>query len=186
MHLRLVFVRHGLSSFNEKGLIQGRSDDSHLTQKGFKEAEAAGQALSEINFDKIYSSPLKRAAETAITIEKIFKKEYQINFDDDLLEVDLNSWSGLTIDEIKNKHPNSHKIWKNDPENLSLKDSNNKIYFPIKELYSQAKNFIDRILSENHIKENSNILIIGHNAILRCLILSLAGKPKNGFRKIHE
>ena len=33
-------------------------------------------------------------------------------------------------------------------------------------------------------KKNTNILIIGHNAILRCLILSLMGKPKKGFRKI--
>ena len=34
------------------------------------------------------------------------------------------------------------------------------------------------------IKDNINILIIGHNAILRCLILSLIGKPEKGFRKI--
>ena len=68
MVLRLVFVRHGISSFNEKGLIQGRTDDSHLTNKGYDQAKKSGEALSGINFDKIYSSPLKRAAETAKTI----------------------------------------------------------------------------------------------------------------------
>ncbi len=57
MSIRLVLVRHGLSSFNEKGLIQGRTDDSFLTEQGFKQAILAGEALSKINFDAIYSSP---------------------------------------------------------------------------------------------------------------------------------
>ena len=89
MAIRLVLVRHGLSSFNSKGLIQGRTDDSLLTDEGYEQARKAGKALSKINFDKIYSSPLVRAAETAKTIQKTFNKEQNIVFDDNLLEVDL-------------------------------------------------------------------------------------------------
>ena len=55
MTLRLILVRHGQSSFNEKGLIQGRTDDSLLTDEGYEQARKAGRALSKINFDKIYS-----------------------------------------------------------------------------------------------------------------------------------
>ena len=184
MVLRLVFVRHGISSFNEKGLIQGRTDDSHLTNKGYDQAKKSGEALSGINFDKIYSSPLKRAAETAKTIEKSFKKEHRIIYDNNLLEVDLSSWSGLSFDEIRNQHPEVYPIWKNDPENLTLKRDNNLYYKPIQELYIQAKDFLKSILNIYLDKGDKNILIIGHNAILRCLILSLIGKPKKGFRKI--
>ena len=75
MAIRLVLVRHGLSSFNAKGLIQGRTDDSLLTDEGYEQARKAGKALSKINFDKIYSSPLVRAAETAKTIKKTRDKE---------------------------------------------------------------------------------------------------------------
>ena len=120
MGLRLVFVRHGLSSFNEKGLIQGRSDESDLTHTGYEQALKSGEALSGINFDKIYSSPLVRASETAKTIKKSFSKEHKIIYDKNLLEVDLSYWSGLTINEIKNKYPEDYLIWKNDPENLKL------------------------------------------------------------------
>ena len=81
MTIRLVLVRHGLSSFNAKGLIQGRTDDSFLTVEGYEQALKAGKALSKINFDKIYSSPLVRAAETAKTIKKNFKKDQDIIFD---------------------------------------------------------------------------------------------------------
>ena len=38
------------------------------------------------------------------------------------------------------------------------------------------KNYLD--------KNDVNILVVGHNAILRCLILLLLGKPRQGFRKI--
>ena len=184
MSLRLVFVRHGLSSFNEKGLIQGRTDDSYLTEKGYDQAYKSGEALSRIDFEKIYSSPLIRAAETTKTIEKSFKKDQHIIYDNNLLEVDLSSWSGLTINEIKNNYPESFFIWKNDPENLILKRDDNLTYKPIKELYDQAKSFISNIFDNYLDKDHTNILIVGHNAILRCLILSLIGKPKKGFRKI--
>ena len=184
MSLRLVLVRHGLSSFNEKGLIQGRTDDSYLTDKGYEQALKSGEALSSINFDKIYSSPLVRAAETAKTILKNLKGENNIEYDKNLLEVDLNKWSGLTINEIKNRYPENYLLWKNDPENLKLEDIDNLTYQPIQELYVQADEFIKNILKIYLEKNKANILVIGHNAILRCLILSLIGRPKKGFRKI--
>ena len=184
MSIRLVLVRHGLSSFNEKGLIQGRTDDSILTEQGYEQAFKSGKALSCINFDKIYSSPLVRAAETAKTIQKNLKRETNIVYDKNLLEVDLSKWSGLTINEIKNKYPENYLNWKNDPENLKLEGIDNSIYHPIQELYCQANEFIKYILKIYLEKNKANILIIGHNAILRCLILSLIGRPKKGFRKI--
>ncbi len=184
MNCRLVFVRHGLSSFNEKGLIQGRTDDSCLTDKGYEEALNTGKVLSGIDFDEIYSSPLKRAAETAKTIEKSLKKDYQIIYDKNLLEVDLSSWSGMTFDEIKHKFPEMYDIWKNDPEKLILERNDNSTYKPIEELYNQANNFVENILINISENNNKNILIVGHNAIIRCLILSLIGKPKRGLRKI--
>ena len=184
MAIRLVLVRHGLSSFNAKGLIQGRTDDSLLTDEGYEQALKAGKALSKINFDKIYSSPLVRAAETAKTIEKSFEKEHEIILDNNLLEVDLSEWSGLKINELKNKFPEIYPIWKNDPENLILKRCDDKTYKPIQELFDQASNFIEDILRIYLDKDDVNILVVGHNAILRCLILLLMGKPKQGFRKI--
>ena len=184
MTIKLVLVRHGQSSYNAKGLIQGRTDNSVLTDEGYEQALKAGNALSKINFDKIYSSPLVRAAETAKTIKKNLNKDQEIIFDKNLLEVDLSEWSGLKIDEIKNKFPEIYPIWKNDPENLTLKRNSNEAYKPIQELFDQASKFLDNILEMYLDKVDMNILVVGHNAILRCLILLFLGKPRQGFRKI--
>ena len=184
MSMRLFLVRHGLSSFNKKGLIQGRIDESYLTDEGYKQANLTGNILNEIEFDQIYSSPLKRAADTAKEIEKCFKENFEINFDKNLLEVDLHNWSGLTSEDIKKKYKDSYSIWKNDPEKLELKNKDNISYKPIQELFEQAKEFFHDLREANKIKKNQNILIIAHNAILRCLILYLLNKPRKGFRKI--
>ena len=45
MAIRLILVRHGLSSFNAKGLIQGRTDDSYLTDKGYEQAPKSRKSI---------------------------------------------------------------------------------------------------------------------------------------------
>ena len=184
MSMRLFLVRHGLSSFNKKGLIQGRIDESYLTDEGYEQAKLTGSILNEIKFDQIYSSPLKRAAETAREIEKCFKENFDIHYDKNLLEVDLHKWSGLTSQDIKNKYKESYLIWKNDPEKLELKNKDNITYKPIQDLFEQARLFIKNLQEDHKSNKNQNILIIAHNAILRCLILYLLNKPNQGFRKI--
>jgi len=184
MSMRLFLVRHGLSSFNKKGLIQGRIDESYLTDEGYEQAKLTGCILNQIKFDQIYSSPLKRAGETAKEIEKCFKENFDINYDKNLLEVDLHKWAGLTSKDIRNKYKDSYLIWKNDPERLELKNKDNITYKPIQDLFEQAKVFIQKLQEENINKKNQNILIIAHNAILRCLILYLLNKPNKGFRKL--
>ena len=184
MVLRLIFIRHGLSSFNAKGLIQGRTDESYLTKEGYDQAKLTGEILNQVNIDEIYSSPLIRASETAKTIEKYLNKKVEIQYDKNLLEVDLSTWSGLKTSEIKKRYKSEYQIWKSDPENLLIKRDDETFYQPIKELFFQAKDFIDSIIKKNINYENKNILIIAHNAILRCLILYLINKPPKGFRKI--
>ena len=184
MSMRLFLVRHGLSSFNKKGLIQGRIDESYLTDEGYEQAKLTGNILNEIKFDQIYSSPLKRAAETAREIEKCFKENFDIYYDKNLLEVDLHKWSGLTSKDIKSKYKDSYLIWKNDPEKLELKNKDNITYKPIQDLFEQARLFIQKLQEDYKSNKNQNILIIAHNAILRCLILYLLNKPNQGFRKI--
>ena len=60
----LYFIRHGESTHNAEGRIQGHSD-APLSSLGRQQSEAAAKALASIAFDAIYSSPLRRALETA-------------------------------------------------------------------------------------------------------------------------
>jgi broad specificity phosphatase PhoE len=65
----LVLVRHGQSEANAAGLLVGRADSS-LTELGVRQAEAIGKALALAQRPTavIYTSPLRRAAQTAQAI----------------------------------------------------------------------------------------------------------------------
>ena len=183
MTLRLIFVRHGLSSFNKEGRIQGRNDLSKLTREGQLQAEAAGKIISSIPIDAIYSSPLQRASETTKIIINQLQTKLQANFTDDLLEVDLGLWSGLTKDELKNLYPEKIAMWEKEPQELSIEREDGSVFHPIKELLIQAENFL-KLLFKVYSDSNKTILIVAHNAILRCLILKLINEPSKGFRRI--
>ncbi len=183
MTLRLIFVRHGLSSFNKEGRIQGRNDLSTLTKEGQLQAEAAGKIISSIPIDAIYSSPLQRACETTKIILKQHQSKLQANFTDDLLEVDLGPWSGLTKHELKNLYPEKLTIWEKEPKELSITREDGTKFYPIKELLLQAENFL-KSLFKTYSDSNKTILIVAHNAILRCLILKLINEPSKGFRRL--
>jgi len=74
---RLVFVRHGQSEWNKDGLFTGWVDVG-LTEFGVKEAMIAGNKLLEtdIRFDILYSSILKRAVRTGNIILSCLNQEY--------------------------------------------------------------------------------------------------------------
>lgn len=52
---RVVLVRHGQSTWNEEGRIQGSSDFSVLTKKGEAQAETSRQMLIDDSFDVCFS-----------------------------------------------------------------------------------------------------------------------------------
>jgi broad specificity phosphatase PhoE len=60
----IYLVRHGRTDWNEKGLIQGHTNIA-LNQEGKIQAENLARELKHIKFDKVFSSDLARAKQTA-------------------------------------------------------------------------------------------------------------------------
>ncbi|MFZ9849089.1 MAG: histidine phosphatase family protein [Vulcanococcus sp.] len=186
MSLRILLVRHGLSSFNLEHRIQGRDDLSSLTEEGLRQAEATGAALRDLSIDAAYASPLRRAYDTATTLLAAHGGGLTPQRDDDLLEVDLAPWSGLLGTEVRERFPHEHRIWHHHPEQLELERADGSRYAPIPELMEQAGRFAARLLAAHDPSApgSRTVLVVGHNAILRCLLLSLLGLPASGFRRL--
>ena len=185
MPLRLLLVRHGLSSFNKERRIQGRDDLSNLSEEGHEQAQALGRSLKDVSIQAIYSSPLQRAAATtASLLETQGGQTTDPVFDDGLLEVDLEPWSGQTIDELMQGSTEAYKIWKQRPMELELQRRDGSSYKPLPELMEQARGFISTLLERHPATGNDTVLVVAHNAILRCLMLVLLGEPDHGFRRL--
>jgi hypothetical protein len=87
---RVVLVRHGQSTWNAEGRIQGSSDISVLTPKGESQAETSRLMLLSDSFDACFTSPLARSRRTAEIIWE--GRDDDLISDSDLREIDLYSF----------------------------------------------------------------------------------------------
>ena len=62
--MRIYFTRHGETEWNKLGIIQGQLD-SALTSEGIEMGKRLREMSKDLNFDKVYSSDLGRAYDTA-------------------------------------------------------------------------------------------------------------------------
>jgi probable phosphoglycerate mutase len=94
----LLLVRHGETDWNAESRWQGQADPS-LNALGRQQAEALAGELAGERFDAVYSSDLRRALETAtIVSERLAVPVVPLS---GLREIDVGSWSGLTVDEVR-------------------------------------------------------------------------------------
>ena len=195
MTLRIVLVRHGLSSYNLEHRIQGRDDLSSLTPEGVDQARSVGAALAELTLHSAYSSPLARARDTALNLLAAQGQGLAAQLDDDLLEIDLAPWSGLRRDEVCQRFPEQEQCWREAPHSLSLQRADGSSYLPLLELMDQAARFQERLLADHADSlpladslagADRTVLVVAHNAILRCLLLRLLNLSVQGFRRLRK
>ena len=97
--MKLIFIRHGETNFNKLGIIQGQEEDTPLNETGIKQVKDAANELPRDEIEAIFSSPLKRALETAEIINLFLNKE--IKLDGRLKEFSYGSLAGKTWEEIE-------------------------------------------------------------------------------------
>ncbi|XP_017274413.2 probable fructose-2,6-bisphosphatase TIGAR A [Kryptolebias marmoratus] len=68
--LGLTLVRHGETTYNKEGLLQGQAIDAPLSETGLQQADAAGLYLKNVVFSNVFVSDMLRARQTA---EKIMQ-----------------------------------------------------------------------------------------------------------------
>jgi len=94
---RLVMVRHGETDLNKQRIIQGQSD-TVLNNIGQQQARLVAKVLRSELFDAIWSSPLRRALDTAQYINEYHHKEIEIH--DALLERSFGDYEGKPVSAL--------------------------------------------------------------------------------------
>lgn len=115
--MNLFLLRHGESVWNSQKRVQGRGDPG-LSEKGKRQARAAGRRLKKKNIGVIYSSGLKRCAQTARIIAG--RTGVKIKYDPDIQEIILGVWQGKTIEEVKKLYPKAYAAWLKAPSKAKI------------------------------------------------------------------
>jgi phosphoserine phosphatase len=175
---RVILVRHGETSFNLEGRVQGHIDVSTLTEKGLAEAVLVGKALEGISFQAFYHSPLRRAQQTAESIQTVLTEAGQSvptpQVDRNLIEISLPEWEGQLFEDIKQSDPERYQAWHKAPHTLKMvrEDRPGEEFCPILALFEQAKQFWTELLPKH---PNQTILLVAHSGINRSLIATALG-----------
>ena len=104
----ILLARHGETDWNREGRFQGHADPP-LNRTGRAQAVDLSAALMAEQLSAVYSSPLRRALETAEVLATSHGLEPVPV--DDLREVDVGSWSGLTRAEVEERFPAQFARW---------------------------------------------------------------------------
>ena len=183
MATRVIIVRHGQSTYNAQKIIQGRCDESVLTDKGITGAQEVGQALSSLQIDAFYCSPLQRAKQTAKIILAGLENPPQLKPTDKLMEIDLPLWEKLKKDEVRNRFANEYRQWKENPHEFKMTLADGTEHYPVGSLYKQAQGFWQDTIPKH---PDQTILITAHNGINRCLIMSAIGMSSDRYHSIQQ
>lgn len=167
------FVRHGEIDSNVKKIYAGWSEEE-LTPRGRKQAIEVAKKLAHFDIDKIYTSPLRRAVQTAEIIGDFLNKAPFI--ERDFKELRLGIWEGMSEEEVSKQFPEKWKIWNTRPADLVLDDRE-----PLGELLKRVLAGMEKIRAK---QEDSAILIVTHVAIIRVLLLHTRKMDLNTYRAI--
>jgi len=182
MSTRVIIARHGLSSYNAQKMIQGRCDESVITEKGEKQAQLLGEALKDVKVGAFYSSPLQRAYKTAQIIQSLNQYNPSITVAEKLREINLPEWEKWKKEDVKREFPEAYRTWKEKPDELTM-IFEGKEFYPVLDLYKQAQEFWQEIIP-NH--DGETILITAHNGINRCLILTALEMDASRYHSIQQ
>ncbi len=137
---RLVLIRHGETDWNVEGRYQGQADPP-LNARGLEQARRTAESLRGVGLEVLYSSPLRRAAQTAAIIAETLGLE--VRFEPRLMEIHLGVWQSRLTEAIRKAYPALFLQWGRDPwgtripEGESLREVRARVYAAADEIIAR-------------------------------------------------
>jgi broad specificity phosphatase PhoE len=167
--LRLIFIRHASSRWNDERRIQGQLDPP-LSEKGREQAARLAERLRGCSFARFYSSDLQRAVETARAVSAVIEAEPELTAD--LREVGLGEWEGLTRDDIVKRYPEEWRRWVEEPSWDIVPGGEGADVFE-----ARVGNFLTRLTAE---QKSGDVLLVTHGGVIQVAILRLLRRRSHG------
>lgn len=150
--------RHGQSSYNVEGKIQGHTNNSVLTDRGIDQAYATADRLKNKDVEIVISSPLRRAKQTGNIVSKVIQAPLQ--FDERFTEVNVGVAEGLHYTQAMEQFGDLYKKWR------SSKTFDEDIHFEEGETKRQVRQRVFSALEQYAQSKYKNIAISGHGITL--------------------
>ncbi len=177
--MTIYFARHGETDWNVQKRIQGTTDIP-LNERGIMQARMLADTLKErhMRLDRVYTSPQKRAKETAMIAAEAVEADCVVI--DELREMDLGLWEGSNWDIIEEENSEIYRAWRKDKRYVHIPCGEN-----YNELLKRTLAAVQKILAQ----EAEDVLAVSHSAVimvLRCYIAGMSFEEMPGGLKLRN
>ena len=161
----VLLARHGETDDNAARRFQGHRDPP-LNARGREQARALGDALAEQGIRALWSSPLRRALQTATIAGAILGLEPRL--DARLMEVDVGRWAGRLYADVAADEPDAFTEWRS---------GSPAFRFPGGESLQEQGERVAKVLEEIAGGPHKPVLVVCHGGVIREARRVLAGAP---------
>ena len=170
----IILIRHGETEWNRREIFRGRID-IELNETGIRQAELLARYLSQVKIAAIYSSPLRRALETAETMASYHKLEVVTT--PKLIDFDYGEWQGLPHQEVKDKYRELYAEWLKNPHRVKMPGGES-----LSDVRRRALNVVGSVTS----RYQDTVVLVSHRVVNKVLICALLGLNNSHFWNVKQ
>jgi len=171
--VKIYLVRHGETDLNKDRRFRGHSDVP-LNEDGVLQAAGAARILKLAGISNVYTSPIRRAVETATAIAVVTGARMET--DDDFVDIDYGEWQGLTVEEVEQRFGRSMlESWRRDPGAFTFPGGDS-----MRSVQSRLVPAIEHAVAGG----DGNIAVVSHLAVLKLCFLVIMKLPIDYFWRI--
>ena len=171
--LTLVLTRHGATPRSHPEQHLGQRIDVGLSEKGRADMGALASRLAQVRWDRVISSPLRRAKESA----GLLAPAAEVELDARIAEMDYGAWEGLTYAEIDARYREERARWVEDPatRRCPAGESGDQVA-------ERARGFLSDLLVWAGGRTDPLVLAVAHSTLNRVLLCVALEVPLRRYR----
>jgi broad specificity phosphatase PhoE len=181
--MRLILIRHGETEHNRGRLTLGRFD-APLNERGRAQAQAVAASFLRAP-DAIYTSPLRRAADTAEAIASATGA--RVTIEPDLVEMDVGEMEHLPLGELRERYPDFLRLWRSagaaDARMPGAADARMPGGETLREVQDRAWGAVERMRAD---RAGGQVVAVSHNFVILTLICRALKLPLGEFRHVRQ
>jgi broad specificity phosphatase PhoE len=164
-------LRHGETDGNQRKIFRGRWD-LPLNENGQFQATRSGIALKGISFSKIYTSPLRRAKETAaaVSAEQVNSEVLE---EPALIDIDYGDWTRVADEDAVRRYPEQYETWKDVPETVVFPNGEG-----LEDVSLRVEPFLQKLSAG---PADEQILLVSHRVTIKVILCAVLGIGNAGF-----
>ncbi|HEY32548.1 MAG TPA: histidine phosphatase family protein [Dehalococcoidia bacterium] len=168
----IILVRHGQTAWNVAEVFWGQMD-IELDATGLRQAELLAEYLGHTKLEAVYSSPLRRAIQTAEVIAHHHSLSVEITAG--LNDINFGEWQGLSLNEARIKYGELYSAWVTTPH---------QVRFPSGESLDEVRERAVALVNELVDKYEGAVVLVSHRVVHKVLICALLGLDNSRFWSI--